>query len=259
MKHVPAAIKQRVEAKLRECIALAEKEYRQKFAFPNIRYDVRGTTAGYAHLKEWLVRFNPVLLVENVDEFIARTVPHELAHLITDRVYPHAHQGGFKVVGYGAVRRKKRSVHGVEWQSVMRALGVSDVTRCHSYDTKNAAVKKKNRYTYVCQGCQAEIQAGPKIHAQLQRRPNSRWHNGCKGHALVYKPAGAKTVQLVKQATPVPAVPVMATVGSKIDRARELYKANKHMTRAELMALFIIQLNMTPAGASTYVYTVTKG
>lgn len=257
---VTQAVKARVEAKLKEGIALAEKYYNTTIKYPRVTYDVRGTCGGKANFGNWQVKFNPILLMENVDDFLARTVPHELAHLITDQVYPHAHQPGFKVVGYGAVRRKKRSPHGSEWQSVMRVLGISDPTRCHSYDVTRAAVRKKNRYVYICSGCQQELTCGPKVHAALVRSPLSRWHGGCKGHRLVLK--GGLAVPLIKlkpafipSPTPSPVVPGT----TKIAQAKALYARNKHLDRSGLVKLFVGILHMTPAGASTYAYNVMKG
>jgi len=260
--NVSQAVKARVETKLKEGIALAEKHYNTTFKYPRITYDVRGTTAGKANYVNWNVRFNPILLMENIDDFIARTVPHELAHLITDQVYPHAHAPGFKVFGRGAVRRKKRSVHGSEWQSVMRVLGVKDIARCHNYDVATAAVKRKNRYTYICSGCKQELTCGPKIHAALVRAPASRWHGGCKGHLLVLKGKLAPTpapIRLKPEYIPTPTPSPVVPGETKIAQAKALYARNSHLDRSGLIKLFVGILHMTPAGASTYAYNVMKG
>ncbi|SQJ13486.1 Protein sprT [Salmonella enterica subsp. enterica] len=45
-------------------------------------YTQRGTSAGTAWLESYEIRLNPVLLLENIDTFIAEVVPHELAHLL---------------------------------------------------------------------------------------------------------------------------------------------------------------------------------
>lgn len=46
--------------------------------------------------------------------------------------------------------------------------------------------------------------------------------------------------------------------GWKQARAIELYKANPNMDRKDLIQLFITELDMTQAGATTYFYMVTK-
>ena len=54
-------------------------------------------------------------------------------------------------------------------------------------------------------------------------------------------------------AVPTPSATVGKTGGkSKKDRALELKGANPNATRKELIALFVAELDMTPAGASTY-------
>ena len=115
-----AAIKARVEAKVAECIATVERKYNVTFRKPVISYNVRGTTAGKAFYTRWIVDFNPVLLAENVEEFLEDTVPHEVAHLATELIYPHAHRGGFGT---------KRRPHGSEWKSIMRSLGADPCAR----------------------------------------------------------------------------------------------------------------------------------
>lgn len=250
---VSAQVQKRVKDKLAECITLAEKKYNQTFTMPTISYKLRGCTAGKALPGQWTVKFNAQLLMENLDDFIDRTVPHELAHLITDRIYPEAHQGGI-TFGYGRIRRKKRNPHGSEWQSVMRALGVQDVTRCHSYDVSNARVKNKKRVEYKCTGCGFILGMGPKAHKREQQYPGTYWHKGCKGFKLVLKAAATVT-----PAAPVQSItPQPAPAGTKQERAYVLYKASPTSPRTEMISLFMSRLNMTRAGATTYYYNCQK-
>ena len=144
--NVPATVKARVEAKLRSCIKLAEAHYRMTFAFPKIEYTVRGTTAGWARGSKH-VNFNSVLLMENTDAFIERTVPHELAHCIDYVVNPHNHNRMFG----------KRTVHGADWKRVMAVIGAANATRCHSYDTANARVKQKTQHEWICNDCPGQV------------------------------------------------------------------------------------------------------
>lgn len=46
--------------------------------------------------------------------------------------------------------------------------------------------------------------------------------------------------------------PKVGQSGTKLERAKELYKANAEKSRKEIIELFVKELNMTPAGASTY-------
>jgi len=259
-------------------LALAEAKYGQKFAYPKVTYDLSGTTAGTADYVHWHIKLNAGLLMRNVDTFIERTVPHELAHLITDRVYPEAHRGrGFTLTSRG-YKREKREVHGPKWQSVCYVLGMTDVTRCHSYDTTEAG-RKKARYEWQCTGCQKVIQLGPK-HNKAQELYGSVHHKGCSGHKLVKpgtaapaatpaslpplpplpKPVVDHWVNTLRQATPAPAAPVAApkTYGSKLEHCRAIYAANRSQGRAAVIKLFISQAGCTQAGASTYYHTCNK-
>ncbi len=47
--------------------------------------------------------------------------------------------------------------------------------------------------------------------------------------------------------------------GTKLERARAIYKANADKSRKEIIQLFVTELNMTPAGASTYHAQCKKG
>ena len=256
--HVTAEMKAKVDAKLRECIAIANKRYNIDLKFPTVVYQKRGTTAGTANYRTWTIDINPVLLVENFDDMLADTVPHEMAHLITDTVYPEAHESGPMQRTRRGWKRGKRSVHGSEWQSVMRVLGVNP-SRTHSYDTTNARVREKVSYDYKCNCCGAVLKMGPKRHATEQRMPGHYTHGAC-GRArgkltLVGSKAPAATVH-VKPATPkTPSAP--AGTGSKLERCYAMYKAHPTLARAQLIQHFI-QLGCTPAGAATYYANCKK-
>ena len=79
--------------------------------------------------------------MENGDEFIEDTVPHEFAHLVTYALYGTDRD-------YKGHRRVKP--HGSQWQRVMRLLGYKP-TRCHNFDVKPAR-KVASKYRYSC-GC----------------------------------------------------------------------------------------------------------
>lgn len=247
--HVTAEMEAKVNAKIRECIAIANKRYNIDMKFPTVVYQKRGTTAGTANYRTWTIDINPVLLVENFDDMLADTVPHETAHLITELVYPHAHRRT-----YG----QKRSPHGTEWQSVMRVLGC-EPSRTHSYDTTNARVREKVSYDYKCDCCGEVLKLGPKRHAKQQQIPGYYTHSSCgrtRGKlTLVTSKAPAATVHVKPTAPKTPAAP--AGTGSKLERCYAMYKAHPTLARAQLIQHFI-QLGCTPAGAATYYATCRK-
>lgn len=246
---ITEAIKKRVDTKIDQCIATIEKKYNVKFKKPTVHYDVRGTTAGKAWYKKWVVGFNAVLLKENVDAFIARTVPHEIAHLATELIYPHAHI---------RVGRQKRSPHGAEWASIMTALGAA-TSRCHSYDTENARVKRTVSYSYKCPCCGHTFSLGPKRHAK-QQNGGTYYHPACgagRGR-LVLVPN--TTAPIIKPATTVvkPSKATLPSSETKLARCYRLFENYPGYTRAEMINVFVQEVGMTPAGAGTYYATCKK-
>ena len=252
---ITTEIRARVTTKIQHGIDLAKRRYNIEINMPTVVYKKRGTTAGTANYQTWTIDLNPVLLSENVDKFIERTVPHELAHLICDLVYPHAHR---------PVRGVKRDVHGSYWKDIMRTLGVpaNEITRCHSYDTTNAR-KKTSSYQYKCDGCGHVFTLGPKRHAKLQTNARAYRHTACG------QGSGTLTLVASKPATAVVAPPAAkkerapAAAGStKLDRCYGWYKHYKDAGTVDLrqtcIAVFMQEVGMTKAGASTYYSACQK-
>ena len=104
---------------------------RAPLAMPWVLLDIRGAAAGRAHLLSNEIHYNPALMRHNVVAFLERTIPHEVAHLVT-----------FSVWG------RQAKAHGLEWQSVMARFG-ADATRCHSYDT-SVLESRKHRLHCLC-------------------------------------------------------------------------------------------------------------
>lgn len=102
---------------------------------PQIRFDLRGRAAGQARFGVGLpavLRYNPVLLAANADDFLATTVPHEVAHLLAycrhgTRIRPH----------------------GREWRALMEGFGVAP-ERCHSYDLSALPGRALRQFDYHC-------------------------------------------------------------------------------------------------------------
>lgn len=147
MKYSNADLRSMVKAKVEETYLVAEAHYDKIFARPKIVFKLTGRVAGYASWKHKHLDFNLQLLKHNVEDFLARTVPHEVAHLIAHAVY-----------GKAMVRKTRRGglryqAHGPKWKAVMRILGVDDITRCHHYDTSVSSKRKTKQFEYAC-GCQ---------------------------------------------------------------------------------------------------------
>lgn len=84
-----------------------------------INFALQSGIAGKAKLGRGVIEFNPTLLRENPEAFLARTPGHEVVHFAAWDMY------GPTI-----------DAHGHEWKAMMRKLGLPD-TRCHSYDTSN--------------------------------------------------------------------------------------------------------------------------
>jgi predicted SprT family Zn-dependent metalloprotease len=122
---------------------------------------------------------------------LTRTVPHEMAHLAVGIIFPETKQRGFTMDRYGSIRRKKRSIHGPEWQSIMRVLG-APVTRCHTYDTSTTTRKKRGTEIWECSVCMYPYNIGTKNVARLRINPRSAWCRKCgKGVGTLRKKVAA--------------------------------------------------------------------
>ena len=102
---------------------------------PEIHFDLRGLAAGQA---QWhrhgrsLLRFNLALARNHEQTCLERTVPHEVAHLIT------------------AACHGRTRPHGREWQETMAFLGVHEAHRCHDYTVDETDVRRQRRWIYRC-------------------------------------------------------------------------------------------------------------
>lgn len=159
---VAPALKLAARERLAHCVRLAHS-LGIRLPMPTVSFDLRGRTAGQAYWTKNHVRLNAVLLTENPTAFIARTVGHEVAHLAAHL----KHGDGI-------------DPHGPEWQAVMVAFG-QDPSRCHSFNTANAAVG--GTFTFVC-GCARPFQLGAR-----QRKRGLRGDYRCRKCKQVLRPA----------------------------------------------------------------------
>jgi SprT protein len=135
MQHVKDAIFQ-------EITKAKQKAIDNGYEIPrfSIRFDLKGTCAGRAGYKgqEYYLRFNLDIAKDNLETFLARTVNHELAHLLQFK-----YNRGCKP-------------HGSEWQYYNRVLTGKKMPRCHSYDVSHLKTRNVKRYIYTC-GCTQHV------------------------------------------------------------------------------------------------------
>ena len=254
---IKQADKQRVYDIVKSGLSKAEAYYNRKFEMPAITYTIGGRrVAGLAWGSKNLIELNPVLMSNNLEQFIERTPLHELAHLIDYHVNPDNHKRGITVSDYGRVKRAKRDVHGADWQHVARVCGLDNPTRCHQYDTSDIT---KGSGVWMCTcGCEKRATVGPKIHQQLLANPSARrFHRGWPLKQVV---TGNQPAQPIKE--PAIAQVVAATVvvsgQSKLDQCWSIYKQNVGQSRADVIKQMVERAGCTPAGASTYYSTCKK-
>lgn len=255
---VSAELKAKVEARIRQDLVAIKARYGVDLPMPKITYDLTGTTAGKAYLYENRIQLNAGLLTRNVDAFIARTVPHEMAHLATQAIYPEAHQR--QVSAFRSTQ--KRKPHGAQWQEIMRAIG-ADATRCHSYDVSEVK-RKRATYAYECV-CGKKYELSSKRHNMIAVHGRRYYHTKCPISGMnPITPVAATALKVAAS----PAKSPKATThkrstrdvgtgqGSKIDRCYGWYQhyVESGHDKATIINVFINEIGCTPAGAQTYFY-----
>ncbi|MGL5726230.1 MAG: SprT-like domain-containing protein [Plesiomonas sp.] len=156
---VPIALQQQVLQRLQNCIALAEQQLHYAIPTPALNYRQRGMTAGSAHLQQWEIRLNPVLLAENGQSFIDEVIPHEVAHLLVHLHFIQRNVGQERTPTNTRCRTRV-SPHGQEWRWMMQTILGQPAKRTHSF---NVSSLRGATFPYQC-SCQQ--------HALTVRRHN---------------------------------------------------------------------------------------
>jgi SprT protein len=267
MREVSAALKARVTAKVNESVAKINTAHGITMRPISVRYDINSARlGGQAIPSQNVIRINPVFLNTHTEHYIAQVIPHEVAHLAVDRIHGRIRLG-----------RGKISHHGPEWQAMMtRTLGLA-ADRCHAMVAPEGVVhgKQKTKYVYRCPGCGQSLVVGPKHHKNL-KSGRRLVHTSCgyRGTFTYVAEAGRVSYAAAREvaanaatatpqqapAAPVVKPPVAPRAGSKLDQCYEWYKAEKARgtDRQGILAVFVNEVGMTVAGASTYYSQCTK-
>ena len=129
------ALQQEAEQRTRQLLAVAGRHFGREPGRVVVKFDLSGKAAGMAlfpHRASPIIRYNVLLLAENREDFLRRTVPHEVAHVVARHLFG---------------RRIKP--HGPEWRQVMVLFG-ADPSRCHDYDISRASRRRLKRFDYRC-------------------------------------------------------------------------------------------------------------
>jgi predicted SprT family Zn-dependent metalloprotease len=108
--------------------------------------------AGLAYRRQVRIDLNAQMFIANEEEFMARTIPHEFAHLVNFILNPKAKQA-----------------HGPEFRSILATMGASH-KRGHAYDWSVATPGQSYKYACAC----AEVRyLGRIVHKRLQSEPRT--------------------------------------------------------------------------------------
>lgn len=143
--------------------------YGRRFDLIPVMFNLKGRAAGMYVVKsgQRMIRYNPYLFAKYFEDNVAATVPHEVAHYITDIMH-----------GQARVRP-----HGAEWRAVMQAFGVEATATCR-YDLTGIPVRAQRRHSYHC-GCSTH-QLTTRRHNQVRSGDVRCYCRSCGGE-LVYR------------------------------------------------------------------------
>jgi SprT protein len=163
--------RQTVIEETRACINKASELFDLDDKAVDIHFNLKGRAAGMYRVKKGNgllfsrrlreIRYNPYIFSKYFDDNIATTVPHEVAHFVTDIIY------GLKNI----------KPHGKEWKAVMHAFG-ADASVTASYDLTGIPQKRMSSYTYRCD-CR-EHQLSSIRHNKIIKNRCQYYCNYCK-------------------------------------------------------------------------------
>ena len=143
----PSKYQDIVLARVNECLSIACNKLAVDFAMPTVSFNQRGKIAGCARLQSNQLRFNPVLLADNLAAFLDEVIPHEICHLLAFRLF-------------GKVRP-----HGREWKNLMLQLYGLAGNTYHQLDVSKVMGNTFN-YTCLC----GPLQLSSRRHNKVLRR-----------------------------------------------------------------------------------------
>lgn len=164
-----------VELATQNCLHQAAAHYQRPFPPIELRFDLIGSTAGMYRVRgvTRLIRYNPHLFTRYFSDSLAVTVPHEVAHYVTDLLY-----------GLATIRP-----HGPQWKEVMKLFSADDRATCR-YDLADIPHRRQRRFAYSC-GCQSHL-LSTRRHRQLD---GGKVRLACRrcGKQLIRKSDAAET------------------------------------------------------------------
>lgn len=216
--------------KVDECMRVFDSAF-PDIDFPPIlvTFEPCGSTAAWAKTLQYQVNINPILVMENLDEYLNVIIGHEVSHIVSDRVYGQDTQD-----------------HGPEWASVMAILGLPP-DRCHTLDTTRARRKMKT-FKYQC-GCAVDNIHHVSTRANRLVRIDKREFNCLRCNTALIP---------LESASPNDIIPGKLLHATKKEKAEWIIKKYKKKTRAEVIDLLIRGADLSKRGASTYYFNLSN-
>lgn len=167
---ISPALQQQVIEQTNHFLKSAEDYYNRFFSEIPVLFDLSGKAAGMYRVKagQRVIRYNPYVFSKYYDDNFSETIPHEVAHYVTDVLY-----------GLRKIRP-----HGREWKSVMQVFGV-DANRTASYDLSGLPVRNFQKFVYHC-GCQ-NYELTSRRHNKIIRGTGQYLCRDCGGKLLFVK------------------------------------------------------------------------
>ena len=132
---IDSVAKTRVIDATADYIERAAVHFGRRFGAIPVHFDLQGRNAGMYRVRgrQRCIRYNPFLFAKYFDDNLDNTVPHEVAHYISDLLY-----------GLRNIRP-----HGVEWKGLMQLFGAEPRRTC-SYDLDGIPLRQQRRFDYRC-------------------------------------------------------------------------------------------------------------
>lgn len=243
-------IRDRVTERIRNDVATLNARFNKDLKVPQVAYDARGSCGGRVSPRDnySIIHLNPALFVDNEDEMVNTTTPHELAHWAENQIF-----GGWERIG------RKRSVHGTRWKNIMMVLK-ADPCRFHNMNMSKVQTKLK-KYEYICGNEEHAITLTlSSIHHNRILR-GATYRCKCGGVLELVKVVGQVSyddaIAARSQKRPkTPTAPASPKRATKKSRAQAIIDRYPSTGRAGIIAKFISELDMSKAGANTYYYNL---
>jgi len=160
----------RVISETKRYIQCASDYYARSFSEIPVLFNLTGRAAGMYRVKagQRVIRYNPYVFSKYFDDNFNETIPHEVAHYVTDVLY------GLKTL----------RPHGSEWKSVMQVFGVA-ANRTANYDLAGLPKRNFRKFVYHC-GCQ-NFELTSRRHNKILRGIGHYLCRDCGGKLLFVK------------------------------------------------------------------------